>query len=146
MANTEDAPTASAPQWVHLHIPLDLDDENERRFGELFEALPNGMKTNFCKWLLVGAMPEQDADLDLLIAKSIRENRFRNTRGRPRRMEPARLRPTAGPAAVNPVSFEAPRVAISAVDGGNAGRTERTEKAGLAEFSDLAGGAGWEPK
>lgn len=119
--------------WVHLHIPLDMNDEGERRFGELFEALPNGMKTNFCKSLLVGSVPIEEVDLDLLLAKFIRETKGRGKR----RGRPAHTKKTA-PAAVIP----APVPGAQAAEQGQEEKGPRKEGA-EGDFSNLAGGKGW---
>lgn len=119
-------------QWVHLHIPMNMQNVDERRFCELFEALPNGMKTSFCKSLLVDSVPELDVDLDLMLAKFIRETKFKGKpRGRPKL---PKLKKQAPVPAGGEVAASKPVAATG---------SETKPVTGSNNFDALAGGKGW---
>ena len=137
------AATATGEQWVHLHIPLDMSNEGERRLGELFEALPNGMKTNFCKSLLVDAVPIEDVDLDLLLAKFIREMKGRGKqRGRPMMHEKKPVAAASAPAPV-PVASVPAGAAQEAAEAGEKNPTGNVKTPVAGGFDNLAGGKSW---
>lgn len=139
------AATATEERWVHLHIPLDMSNEGERRLGELFEALPNGMKTNFCKSLLVESVPIEDVDLDLLLAKFIREMKGRGKqRGRPRIHEKKPVAAASAPAPVAAPVAPAPAGATQeAPEEGEKIPTGNVNPPVAGGFENLAGGKSW---
>lgn len=143
MAGAEQAVGVAEEQWVHLHIPLDPSNAAERRFGELFGALPNGMKTHFCKTILVDGMPDTETDVDMLLARLIREGRLNGKRrGRPptkKAATPVAAAP-ARPAENAPSPVE-PGSGAAAVQAAST-----AEPGAIKEFSALAGGAGWGDK
>lgn len=141
MAGTEQE-SGTDEQWVHLHMALDPNNEAERRFGQLFEGLPNGMKTHFCKSLLIDAIPDTEEGIDLLIAKLIRQKRFALKR---------RGRPTKKNRAPSPAPVAAPAAAPAAASAAKAASTEKAVASsagnmGLQDFTDLAGGGNWNDK
>lgn len=150
MVNAAISSAASEAQeecWVHLHIQLDRSNEDERRLSDLISALPQGMKTTFCKMVLVDAVPEEDDDIDLLLARFIREMKLRaKPRGKPshkkrRVAAPAPSRPAVAPApvAAEPVAASASAPAAEHQDG----KQEKSEEVQLGGFEAIAGGSKW---
>lgn len=152
MAGTDQESAAEKQvEYVHLHIELDMSNEHERRFAEMFSALPMGFKTHFCKSLLVDSLPAADADLDLLLAKLIRQQKFRmKPRGRPRSHNKKPARPSAP--FVSPRAVAAPPAAPASASGpapveeAGAAAGKTTSPSDLAAFGELAGGSGWSSK
>ena len=139
-----DQKSSAQEQYVHLHMAFDTGNEQERRFVELFNALPQGFKAHFCKSLLVDSIPASDADIDLLLAKFIRQKKFRmKRRGRP----PQTKAPIASRAAEpGPHAGASSKAHVGEIGKGGPVTADRPSAAGnLAEFSELAGGQQWNP-
>lgn len=140
MAAAEQAASAAGEQWVHLHIPLDPSNPAERRFGELFEVLPNGMKTHFCKAILVDGMPADETEIDMMLARLIREKRLNGKRrGRPRSKDAAAEKPAPVQPA-RPAESAPPAQPVGDTGGGAA---PSAPSGAISDFAGIAGGSGW---
>lgn len=123
---------------IRLNIPFDLNDEDERRFAELFESVPNGFKVHLVKKLLMDSTPKSEDELDLMLARLIRQRKA-SPRGRSR----GRAKREGGKA----VREEQVAPAKPAASGGEAkareSETPPQTGTSLAGFEALAGGQKW---
>lgn len=132
------APPAEDLAYVHLHLPFDMADDSERRFAELIRGLPNGTKTQFIKQLLVEFMPKEEEQVDLLLARFIRQHKFRGRRrGRPTKKKAAPV-PRAAPPQASGVDRREPEVVSAVEAGAHVGAQGKRP-----DFSGLAGGTEW---
>jgi hypothetical protein len=87
------------PTYLKVAISLDLTQEADRRLKDFVDSLPQGLKANVIRRLLMQAMPESDAGVQQLLGLTAMDARVRNQQaGRPRREDVADPAAPVGPA------------------------------------------------
>lgn len=120
---------------LRMNICFDMNNAAERRFVELFRAIPQGFKLRFVRHLLSSNLPNSDDELDLMLAKFIRQhNAVGHRRGRPRTKVVEELRPQAAVSVAAPVASADERQP-SGKEGAVRGAVDLHQFAGLAGVS-----------
>lgn len=117
---------------LRLNICFDMNDVAERRFVELFRSIPPGFKARFARHLLSSNLPASDDELDLMLAKFIRQHKgVGQGRGRPRRKPGESTKPQAALASVSAVERQP--------SGTGGAREADVVQVDLRQFAGLAG-------
>ena len=122
-----------------LHLQLDMKQERHRALAEIIDGLPHGFKRQFCLYLMLSALPSEDADLDILLAGFIRARGQKNAP-----VSSAGARAVAPvPVVPAPVAASAPGAAGAEVVAVASVAAPVLAAVGLGEFKELAGGNQW---
>lgn len=143
---------ADAPRQriLRMNLIFDMNNEADRRFLEAYDDwIPDGIKGQMVKHLLISALPDSREELD---AKAMRLFREHGATKRRRHVGARKKKQAVATPAPAPVQVQAPVVAREVAPAPEvvAARSNDVSvasgDAGIGEFAGLVGGSNWKTK